>query len=964
MGIFFSTSMICTSVYKLIKSDVVPAEVYAVSCLVDIFAYSFCFVLPKAIETFVEVRNCSRRIESFLNSAGQKENLFIRENVDGVQMKHASVSWNSKELTSVLKVCTFKVERGDFCMIMGPVGSGKSALLYSILGELHLIGGEIQHCGKIAFVPQSPWIIAGTIKENIVFGRAFDPDLYSRVLKVACLEVDLKNLENGDSTAIADNGSSLSGGQKSRISLARALYSTEAEIFLFDDVLSAVDNKVGKAIFKGLRSFLGKKKTCLFISHQIQFAKYCSKVMILNRGSIKYFGSYEDLIQNKGMDFVNELVAYHGDKKEAEEQQSTLPDETKLMIVPPAEQDPATEVAEEDAYFEASSKNPRRASFCKFICRSAPVFLLLLFVVAFISADIAHVFYDSALADGTKLTSKLHILIPWAIAIVFAFIARSVLLLQLILRSTSNLFAEAVQRLLGTNLLFFLENPQGQILNRLSKDQSMIDEILPNFMFDFCKYSIFVMITVSLCAKTQPSVVLFLPFIIIPSLYFRAKFIIAVQELKRLEATTRSPCYSLFASTLPGLSSIRCFKSEGVFLKRYVKYQNFNGATSHAFLFTSRWFAFRIDLCALLFLSSFLALICLNSKYFYGDFVVFLVWPGSVTLGTSAAGLALSKCTGLLGILQWTIRVFSEVQTLMTSVERVEEYTRLPLEESPAATERALPVPKDWPSKGHVRFSSVSLQYPNCPKNVLNNLSLEFAPGQKIAVVGRTGAGKSSLVSAIFRILEPSPVGSLQIDNVNISAISLGVLRSRIAIIPQDPFLFKGTIRFNLDPFEQHTDDQLWDALRRAEVQEIVQEIPQRLEAEVQEGGANFSVGERQLFCLARAILRQPRVIVMDEATANIDIVTTEKIIRAMENSFKHATVITIVHRLHTIMEYDRVLVLEKGEVGEFDSPFNLLSRQESLFGGMVAELGDDAVRQMKEVARLSDVRKGEVAGE
>jgi ATP-binding cassette subfamily C (CFTR/MRP) protein 4 len=345
---------------------------------------------------------------------------------------------------------------------------------------------------------------------------------------------------------------------------------------------------------------------------------------------------------------------------------------------------------------------------------------------------------------------------------------------------------------------------------------------------------------------------------------------------------------------------------------------------------------------------------------FFAVFMALLIYQQCISIDgmNLSIGFALSKCTSLMNLLQWTIRVLSEVQTLMTCVERVEEYTKLPLEETPAQTERALAVPKDWPSKGHVVFSSVSLQYPNCPKNVLNKISLEFAPAQKIAVVGRTGAGKSSLVSAIFRILEPSPAGSLQIDNVNISAISLGVLRSRIAIIPQDPFLFKGTIRFNLDPFQQHTDDQLWDALRRAEVQEIVQEIPQRLEAEVQEGGANFSVGERQLFCLARAILRQPRVIVMDEATANIDVCTTEKIIRAMENSFNQATVITIVHRLHTIMEYDRVLVLEKGEVGEFDSPFRLLSREDSLFAGMVTELGDDAVSQMKEVARLSDVRK------
>nr|CAB3219633.1 multidrug resistance-associated protein 4 [Phallusia mammillata] len=482
---------------------------------------------------------------------------------------------------------------------------------------------------------------------------------------------------------------------------------------------------------------------------------------------------------------------------------------------------------------------------------------------------------------------------------------------------------------------FFDVNPVGRILNRFSKDMGQIDEILPLALMDFI-YISFTILSIMLLAI---SINFFVLIVVIPLLaYFvwlRQYYIKTSRDIKRMEGANRSPVFSHLSSTLQGLTTIRAFKMENNFEMEFHELQDLHSCSWFLFLTGSRWLAIRLDVLSSIFIGTVAFSSVLTASYLQTD-------AGKV-------GLVLSYSIMLMGMFQWGVRQSAEVENLMTSVERVQEYYRIP-PEAPHEIPDQKP-PADWPKYGIVTFDNLSYAHYAGGPNVLHKIRLSVRAHEKVGVVGRTGAGKSSLISTLFRLNEYSS-GEVYIDGLAISTLGLTDLRSAISIIPQDPILFAGTLRKNLDPFSVYIDHSLWDALEQVQLKSLIESFPSKLECEVSEAGNNFSVGQRQLICLARAILRKNKILIVDEATANVDIRTDRLIQLTIRNTFQHCTVITVAHRINTVIDSDRVLVLENGRVVEFDEPHVLLSNTDGAFSKMVESIGKSEARELKDIAR------------
>ncbi|XP_055020449.1 ATP-binding cassette sub-family C member 4-like [Boleophthalmus pectinirostris] len=478
---------------------------------------------------------------------------------------------------------------------------------------------------------------------------------------------------------------------------------------------------------------------------------------------------------------------------------------------------------------------------------------------------------------------------------------------------------------------FFDINPIGRILNRFSKDIGQMDSMLPITFVDFYQLFLQNLGVIAVAASVIPLILIPVTFLLILFLYLRRFYLQTSRDIKRLEATTRSPVFSHLSSSLQGLWTIRAFRAADGLQTQFDSYQDVHSSTWFLFLMTSRWFALRLDgICSVFITLTAFGCILLRNGLHAGE-----------------VGLVLTYAVTLVGNFQWTVRQSAEVENMMTSVERVVEYTEL---ESEAPWETDKKPPPDWPKHGTVTFNRVNFCYSEDGPLVLNDLSFSLQPSEKVGVVGRTGAGKSSLVSALFRLSEPE--GKIYIDGVLTSELGLHDLRQKMSIIPQDPVLFSDTVRKNLDPFCQHTDGELWNALEEVQLKSVVEDLPGRLETVLAESGSNFSVGQRQLVCLARAVLRKNRILVIDEATANVDPRTDELIQKTIRKKFKDCTVVTIAHRLNTIIDSDRILVLDNGVIQELDSPFALLQNTEGAFFKMVQQLGQAETTALMESAR------------
>ncbi|KAF6738604.1 Multidrug resistance-associated protein 4 [Oryzias melastigma] len=517
-----------------------------------------------------------------------------------------------------------------------------------------------------------------------------------------------------------------------------------------------------------------------------------------------------------------------------------------------------------------------------------------------------------------------------ATSVIFGFL-RTLIFFNVLVSSAQNLHNSMFDAIIRTSVRFFDTNPIGRILNRFSKDIGYLDSLLPWTFVDFTQVFLQVIGVIAVAA-------IIIPWILIPIvpllgvfLFLRHYFLQTSRDIKRLESTTRSPVFSHLSSSLQGLSTIRAFRVQEKFLQMFDEYQDLHSEAWFLFLTTSRWFAVRLDgIC-----SVFVTITAFGCLYLKED-----LEPGAV-------GLALSYAVTLTGMFQWGVRQSAEIENMMTSVERVVEYAEL---ESEAPWETDFQPPDEWPQTGTITFDRVNFSYGASEPLVLKDLSVTFASREKVGIVGRTGAGKSSLVSALFRLVEPE--GKINIDGFLTSEIGLHRLRQKMSIIPQDPVLFTGTMRKNLDPFRQHTDEDLWNALQEVQMKAVVEDLPNKLEAVLTESGSNFSVGQRQLVCLARAILRKNRILILDEATANVDPRTDSLIQQTIRDKFQDCTVLTIAHRLNTIIDCDKILVLDAGRMQEYDEPYVLLQNHDGLFYQMVQQTGRAEAASLLQTAK------------
>ncbi|XP_018392357.1 PREDICTED: multidrug resistance-associated protein 4-like [Cyphomyrmex costatus] len=952
-----------------------------------------------------EVTNAENQIDRYISRNGSivlSEAQEISDLPVYVKLQRVSANWISGQLPPTLCNISLTIKPGQLCAVVGAVGSGKSSVLHLLLKELNLgTGSVILTQGskynfssnlstgyitnnpnlRISYASQEPWLFVGTVRDNILFGQPYNKARYMQIANVCALTKDFRQFPQGDMTLVGDRGVSLSGGQRARINLARAVY-RQADVYLLDDPLSAVDTRVARHLYgKCITEYL-HGKTRILVTHQLQFLKRSDHIVVLDRGFLKMQGNYNELIKSN-KDFIEMLDNLNNQAQRKEEDMKRASETSRRITVTRRVSRLSTTSSiihsdiDDSDLAENSSETEMTAHgrvagrvYKEYLHNGGNYFTLSVLLIIFIISQVATSGNDIWLSYWTNLedvrrientsdvkqfanmynnsflgsiftlnpdgllstVDAIYVYTFCIIACIVTTLLRSFLYMNISMNSSSNLHNTMFFKLLQARMSFFHSNPSGRILNRFSKDIGIIDEWLPRMMLDgFQGY--FVVCGIMIIEVIINQWLLILIAMVVVLLFFATKFYTKIcQNLKRLEGIMKSPIFSHVNATLNGLPTIRSSGAEieKIMRKQFDMLQDRHSGTWYLFLTCEAAFSIFTDIIMCLFLAC----------------VCFSLIPMNETGGIdgSKAGLAISQSLIIICCLQYTIKQFSEAMSLMTSVERILQYTNLPKEESIASDN---PPPPTWPSQGQLILKNVNMKYHEDDPPVLKNLNVSIEPGWKVGVVGRTGAGKSSLISALFHLINEGLEGEIKIDDRDTSTVGLSELRCKISIIPQEPVLFSESLRYNLDPFNQYDDMKLWEVLRQVELNDVA------LDHDIFSGGHNFSVGQRQLICLARAILRNNRLLVLDEATANIDSHTDALIQNTIRSSFKECTVITIAHRLNTIIDSNRIIVMENGHIVEFGCPYELLhDNPNGYFSQMVEKTGNQMAQNLLEQAK------------
>ncbi|XP_021915794.1 multidrug resistance-associated protein 4-like isoform X2 [Zootermopsis nevadensis] len=1107
--------------YVLLGYDITPEKVFTLAQFYNNLNQTMAIYFPAAVEYKAESSVSIRRLEDLLleeeaectttNNNNKSETSNEINNAkpngisdSGVAVVNASAKWRADLVRDSLSNITFRVPEGKLCAVIGPVGSGKSSLLQALVRELPVYSGSVSISGTISYASQEPWLFVGTVRQNILFGQPFIAEKYKEVIRVCALQKDFEMFRHGDRTLVGEKGISLSGGQRARINLARAVY-RNTDVYLFDDPLSAVDTHVGKHLFQECIQTYLRNKTRILVTHQLQYIKDADLVIILNNGEIENQGTFAQM-QSSGLNFAKLLAKEENDNDKEEPAQvlitkrlisdmsSTDENESHRRSVrrrstrrrpstrgdsvsgsfrkdgslrnsftsddyqatlkrtmikrhmrqpslmstasnkkrgpnnksegaskPPTganilwrgtrrmrgalknilrnrsflqccpiaiyrdrprtnSQETVSNISErqssDDSWFgddmdECDEENQESrnigtisyrtywqyfsagGSVCFFL---ATAFMLILAQVITSGADYWVTFWTNEevvrqahldslkerlaaneshrplpplVEDYTKVNKRDSLIIYGCLIIAAMFITliRSIMFIKTCMKASTRLHNAMFSSILRGAMRFFDTNPSGRILNRFSKDIGAIDELLPRFMLE--SIQVFLVLIGILTNIAIVNTYFILPMVVLGFCYYGVTIVYlrTSRNVKRLEGTTRSPVYSHLSDTLTGLTTIRVSGAQEMVRCGFDSRQDDHTGAWSLFLATSNAFGFWMDILSSLFVASIT--------------LTFFILEENIG---AKVGLALSQALIVTGMLQYGLLRATEVVSQMTSVERVLDYTNIEKEADLESAPDKKPAPT-WPSQGGVEFDHLYLKYGEDQPCVLKDLHFKIAPSHKVGIVGRTGAGKSSLISALFRLAKLD--GSIKIDGINTNDIGLHDLRARISIIPQEPVLFSESLRHNLDPFDQFSDEALWNSLEEVDLKAAVTS----LDMQVQEGGSNFSVGQRQLICLARAILRNNKILVLDEATANVDPETDTFVQETIRRKFKNCTVLTIAHRLNTIMDSDRVLVMDSGTMVEYDHPYALLQRNNGYFFKLVEETGPTMADQLLRVA-------------
>ncbi|ORZ33398.1 P-loop containing nucleoside triphosphate hydrolase protein [Catenaria anguillulae PL171] len=872
----------------------------------------------------------------------------------------AAFEWNPSD--NLLQSISLTIPRGSLTAIVGAVGAGKSNLLAGIVGEMRRVQGDVEIAGSIGYCPQQPWVMNASLKDNVLFGLDFDAARYQRAIKLSALERDIEQLQAGEMTEIGERGITLSGGQKARVAFARALY-FDPDTLLLDDPIAAVDAHVGKHLFRTIAEGL-KGKTRVLVTHALHHVPSCDYIVFMRGGKIVEQGTYAELMAMEGGEFAAQMLSVGGAKKDGASSASASPADSPVIKPADVIEEAGHGMRERKISTQSKKETDRPPSPAKPAANAklmqaedravgsvdAAVYsayaramgslgTLVVLALVLILTQVFRVGNDLWLTWWTQNRFPIDqgvyvgVYFAWAVAQAGSFVFNGIQFTYAGVRASASLHRAAVYGVMRSPMAFFDTTPMGRILSRLSKDQDAMDNTLVDSVKMFFS-------TLTTCLSTFVLMIVATPIFALPLVpllvvywYIQLFYRSTSRELKRLDSISRSPLYAGFAETLTGLTTIRAYREEARFRDVNQQAIDFNNRPYYMQICAQRWLSIRLE-------SIGSALI-----FFAGLFGVINIGGTSVEL----VGLSLSYALSVTSNLNWCVRQAVEVETQMNSVERIWHYAEKLESEAPAITDVSPPTPS-WPDKGEIKFSDVTMAYRKELDPVLKKINVTIPAGSKVGIVGRTGSGKSSSIVALFRLVELRE-GKIEIDGLDIAKLGLHELRSRLAIIPQEPTLFTGSIRSNLDRFNQATDDLLWECLDRAGLKPYVQSLAEKLDAPVEEGGGNLSVGQRQLLCLARSMVRKSNVLVMDEATASCDYETDKQIQRAIRRDFAHATVLTIAHRLNTIIDYDRIAVLSNGELVEFASPHELLQRPDSLFTALVEETGAENAMLLRRLA-------------
>ncbi|XP_077987994.1 ATP-binding cassette sub-family C member 4-like isoform X1 [Glandiceps talaboti] len=962
-----------------------PKIVFPVYILIYHARVATTILMTIGVRDLVQALVSTARIQKFLlldeldkSSIGKDISLRPKASDCEVSARDVIGSWDTTQVSPTLKDITFEVKPGQLMAVIGPVGSGKSSLLMTLLGEMPVTNGKVQVKGKVAYASQQSWVFSASFRQNILFGMDYDKKKYDKVIEICALKRDIQLLPDGDFTMVGERGVTLSGGQRARVNLARAVYS-DADVYLLDDPLSAVDAAVGRHLFN--KCILGhlSSKCCILITHQLQYLRAVGDILILKQGKMVGHGSY-DKLSASGIDFAS-LLKRDGDESPQKKLRASNDSSTNSIERSNSEVsflgisasmhsvasidsewpgEAVTKQQEEDRSVGYVEWNVYKSYFkagcglCGFIMLVA-VYLVtqgmlimsdlwlsiwatneernhtaLSALVLFSNSTNQTIYSEDV--DLLDFDTKTNILIYTAMVVgVFTFgLARAIYTFRVCVTASKNLHNRMFAAIIRTTIYFFDTNPVGRILNRFSRDIGYMDEVLPLSLFYFVQIGFQIPCLVIVASVINPW--LFIPTVplVILFMYLRKYYLATSRDIKRLEGVARSPVFSHLSASLQGLCTIRAFNAETVFVQEFDSHQDLHTEGWFLFLACSRWFSMRIDfLCA-----------CFTTA------VAFSCVLAEDRINGGLVGLSLTYSLTLMGLVQWWTLRSAEVENQMTSVERVLSYSNIP-PEAPLETDTK-PDPC-WPKNGAITMEGAHFKYCEDMQYVLEDIYLHITSQEKVGIVGRTGAGKSSLVSMLFRMSEPQ--GVIMIDDVDICEIGLHDLRSNISIIPQDPVMFIGTLRKNLDPFTEHQDTDLWKVLEQVQLSSAIDELPGGLETEIAESGTNLSVGQRQLVCLARAILRNNKILIIDEATANVDPRTDTLIQKTIRSQFQHCTVLTIAHRLNTVMDSERILVLDEGRVVEFDEPHLLLQNPDGHLYKFVQQMGERDANNLHSIA-------------
>ncbi|XP_057321987.1 ATP-binding cassette sub-family C member 4-like isoform X1 [Microplitis mediator] len=1034
------TALFVTLVTFVLMGNSIKAEItfqlssyfYILEVVVVIFvpqaliSCSEAVISAKRIEEFLLLEEITKTQQDLANIIKSKDIInpvklssVKTPNAVRIELYKVSANWKVGQLPPTLCEVTLNIKGRDLCALVGPVGSGKSSLLNLLLQELPIGAGIVglyqfknENSNEfktkrrfiqdnpdmtISYASQSPWLFPGTVRENILFGLDYNYERYQEVIRVCSLLRDFEQLPDGDLTTVGERGASLSGGQRARVNLARAIYK-QADLYLLDDPLSAVDARVGRHIFEECILEYLRGKTRILVTHQLSYLKQADTIGMIKHGHIKYQGTFGTLTKTS-LEFNNLLNAMEKndnassadttddidtnnlveDKNsflrfgKSRTSQVSVKSQDSYQIMPYREF--TTEEAESNAKVTSESMESGRLSnevYYKYFHKGANICTIILLIIVYILSQIATSGVDYWLGYWTNLetirtscvnfknncsvygneyksivnntffrslsildddgflpvTYAIYIYATWLIGCIVLTILRSYFFVNICIHAGHKLHNNMLSNVLQGTMSFFHANPSGRILNRFSKDVGAMDELLPTAMLGALQIFFVMMGILVIVISVNPWMGIPIVFIGILLYFIRIYYQKTAQDIKRLEGIAKSPVFSHVSTTLNGLTTIRSHGKDvqSMLCKEFDQYQDIHTGAWFLTIITGSAFGLILDLIACVFLACVcFSLILIDSENTFG---------GSV-------GLSISQSLILTGMLQYGVKQTTEVQLQMTSVERIFQYFNLPKEKP---MESSKPPPVNWPWSGQIEWKNVSMSYKKNDPPVLKNIELTIKSGSKVGVVGRTGAGKSSLIAALFRLVDDGLNGKIIIDGLDTRSISLQDLRTSISIIPQEPVLFSETLRYNLDPFGKYTDTAMWDALREVELNDVT------LDQWVTESGSNFSVGQRQLICLARALLRNNKILVLDEATANIDSQTDALIQRAIRKKFSDCTVITIAHRLNTIIDSDKILVMENGYAAEFGSPYELFfEKPNSLFFKMVNQTGDVMAKKLSE---------------